>query len=107
MSLPLGVLLVNTVLLLVSSVTTELARRQITRQAALAPVEFDSGVSLGAESGFPWLGATVVLGLGFLAGQWMAWRELADRGFLSGDQSQQFVFLSADGGARRPSRRVG
>jgi len=35
--LPIALLLVNTLLLLVSSITAELARRQITRQAALAP----------------------------------------------------------------------
>src|SRR6266849_6296059 len=37
-NLPWVLLLINTVILVVSSVTMELARRQITRQAALAPV---------------------------------------------------------------------
>ncbi len=37
-NLPTTLLLVNTFLLLLSSITVELARRQITRQAALAPV---------------------------------------------------------------------
>ena len=36
--LPIALLLVNTALLLASSIAAELARRQITRQAALAPV---------------------------------------------------------------------
>src|SRR5271170_3900132 len=80
--LPLALLLINTGLLAASSITAELARRQITRQAALAPVRSIPGVSLGRESGFPWLGVTVLLGGGFLTGQWLAWRELADRGFL-------------------------
>jgi len=79
--LPLVLLLINTALLAAGSLTAELARRQITRQAALAPVRSIPGVSLGRESGFPWLAVTVVLGLGFLTGQWLAWRELADRGF--------------------------
>src|ERR1700683_472400 len=44
--------------------------------------------------GFPWLGLTVVLGLGFLTGQWLAWRELADRGFyLATSASSSFVYL--------------
>src|ERR1700731_621780 len=73
--LPIALLLINTALLLVSSITAELARRQITRQAALAPVRSIPGVSLGEDNGFPWLGATVVLGGGFLTGQWLAWRE--------------------------------
>jgi cytochrome c oxidase subunit 3 len=72
----------------------ELARRQITRQVALAPVQSIPGVSIGEERSFPWLGATVVLGFGFLAGQWMAWRQLADRGFyLATSPSSSFVYL--------------
>jgi cytochrome c oxidase subunit 3 len=93
-SLPIALLLVNTALLLFSSIAAELARRQITRQAALAPVRSIPGVSLGPGKGFPWLGITVVLGGGFLAGQWMAWRVLADRGFyLATSASSSFVYL--------------
>ena len=93
-NLPLALLLVNTGLLLVSSISMELARRQITRQAALAPVQSIPGVSIGEERSFPWLGATVVLGLGFLTGQWMAWHELANRGFyLATSPSSSFVYL--------------
>jgi cytochrome c oxidase subunit 3 len=92
--LPLVLLLVNTALLLVSSITAELARRQIARQAALDPLRSIPGVSLGEDKGFPWLGATAVLGAGFLTGQWMAWRELADRGFyLATSASSSFVYL--------------
>jgi cytochrome c oxidase subunit 3 len=92
--LPLALLLINTALLALSSLTAELARRQITRQAALAPVRLIPGVSLGRETGFPWLAFTVVLGLGFLTGQWLAWRELADRGFyLATSASSSFVYL--------------
>jgi cytochrome c oxidase subunit III len=37
---------------------------------------------------------TVVLGLGFLFGQWMAWQELANRGFaLATSASSSFVYL--------------
>jgi len=93
-NLPTTLLLINTLLLLVSSVTMELARRQVTRQAALAPVQSIPGVSIGQERTFPWLGMTALLGLGFLAGQWMAWRELANRGFyLATSPSSSFVYL--------------
>jgi cytochrome c oxidase subunit 3 len=93
-NLPVALLLVNTLILLISSLTMELARRQITRQAALAPVRSIPGVSLGEEPSFPWMGATVVLGLGFLTGQWLAWRELANRGFnLATSPSSSFVYL--------------
>jgi len=92
--LPITLLLLNTTLLLVSSIAAELARRQITRQAALAPIRSIPGVSLGEGKGFPWLGTTAVLGGGFLVGQWMAWRELADRGFyLATSASSSFVYL--------------
>ncbi len=97
-NLPTTLLLVNTFLLLLSSLTVELARRQITRQAALAPVRSIPGVSIGKEHNFPWLGATVALGLAFLAGQWMAWRELANRGFYvatSPSSSMVYVLTAA------------
>ena len=47
LSLPIGLLLVNTLLLVLSSITVELARRQLARRMALAPVESIPGVSLG------------------------------------------------------------
>ena len=93
-NLPWLLLMINTVVLLVSSVTMEFSRRQITRQAALAPVQSIPGVSLGEEKTVPWLGITVVLGLGFLAGQWLAWQELENRGFyLATSASSSFVYL--------------
>ena len=92
--LPIVLLLVNTAVLMLSSVTAELARRQITRQAALAPVRSIPGVSLDSGKSLPWLGITVVLGGGFLTGQFIAWRLLADRGFyLATGASSSFVYL--------------
>ena len=70
--LPWLLLAMNTVVLLISSVTMEFARRQGGAQAALAPVKSIPGVSLGEEKAFPWLGITVLFGIGFLAGQWLA-----------------------------------
>ena len=93
-NLPIALLLVNTGLLLVSSISAELARRQITREAALVSVGSIPGVSLGPGKGLPWLGITVVLGGGFLAGQWFAWHLLAERGFyLATSASSAFVYL--------------
>ena len=93
-SLPTQLLLINTFLLLLSSVTAEMARRQIAQLSRLAPVQSIPGVSLGEEKNFPWLALTVVLGLGFLFGQYLAWRELADRGFyLATSPSSSFVYL--------------
>jgi cytochrome c oxidase subunit 3 len=92
--LPWTLLFINTAILLVSSLTMEGARRDIARRAALAPVRSIPGVSLGDERSFPWLGVTVILGLGFLVGQWMAWGELRARGFLvSTNPDSSFVYL--------------
>ncbi|HEV3513037.1 MAG TPA: cytochrome c oxidase subunit 3 [Candidatus Sulfotelmatobacter sp.] len=92
--LPWGLLGINTLILLASSVTMEFARRKAAMRAALAPVQSIPGVSLGEERSFPWLGITVLLGLSFLAGQWLAWGELHNRGFfLSTNPSSSFAFL--------------
>ena len=87
-------LLINTGVLLISSVTMELARRQAARKAALAQVATVPGVLADADEKVSWLALTVVLGLSFLAGQWMVWRELAASGFyLSSSPSSSFVYL--------------
>ena len=92
--LPVGLLLVNTVLLLLGSVTIDLARRTIAREVKLSPVRSIPGVSLGDERTLPWLAITVVLGFGFLMGQWIAWRELGASGFyLATSASSSFVYL--------------
>src|SRR5271157_885143 len=92
--LPWLLLGINTALLLVSSLTMEFARRDITRRAALAPLQSMPGISLGNEKSFPWLGVTVLLGIGFLVGQWMAWNELKGRGFfVNTNPNSSFVYL--------------
>lgn len=92
--LPWRLLGINTALLLISSITMELARRNAARQAALAPVKSIPGISLGREKGIPWLGVTVILGLAFLVGQWMAWGRLHDGGFyVNTNPSSSFAFL--------------
>jgi cytochrome c oxidase subunit 3 len=66
----------------------------VTRRAALAPVQSIPGVSLGEERNFPWLAITIMLGLGFLVGQWFAWGELKARGFLvDTNPNSSFVYL--------------
>jgi cytochrome c oxidase subunit 3 len=87
-------LLVNTCVLLLSSITIELARRRAARNAALAEVATVPGVSIRDDEEIPWLALTVVLGFMFLAGQGLAWRELAASGFyISATPSSSFVFL--------------
>lgn len=85
---------INTLILLVSSVTMEFARRKAARQSALAPVQGIPGISLGDETNFPWLGITVLLGMSFFVGQFLAWGELHRRGFyVYTNPSSSFAFL--------------
>ena len=94
LQLPWRLLLVNTVILIVSSGTIEFARRAITRAAALAPVRSIPGISLGQESPFPWLSLTTLLGFLFLAGQLAVWRNFSARGFhMTGGTSSSFVYV--------------
>ncbi len=87
-------MLINTAVLLVSTFTMELARRQAARNAAVAQLAAIPGVSVDADEKVSWLALTVVLGLSFLVGQWMVWRELAASGFyVSSSPSSSFVYL--------------
>jgi cytochrome c oxidase subunit 3 len=92
--LPIRLLLLNTFVLLLSSLTMEFARRRLKRAVVLAPVQSIPGVSLGDERRIPWLAITVILGLGFLGGQFLAWRELEAHGFsMASSASTTFVYL--------------
>ena len=89
-----ALLLVNTLVLLVSSIGMELARRQSKLAAVAATAKPAGGVSVGAEGKTPWLAMTIALGLLFLFGQWLAWKQLAASGFyVSTTPSSSFVYL--------------
>jgi cytochrome c oxidase subunit 3 len=89
-----NLLLINTGVLVLSSVFMELARRQIKGQAALTLAESAPEVSVVDQMKIPWLSLTLVLGLAFLLGQWMAWRQLAANGFyVATTPSSSFVYL--------------
>lgn len=84
-------LFVNTIVLLLSSVTIELARRQ-GALAAARPTQATPAPRL--SNPISWLALTIVLGFAFLAGQIVAWRELAATGFyLATSPSSSFVYL--------------
>src|SRR6202162_6228771 len=68
-------LLLNTFVLLVSSLSMELARRQLQSQGADPNSSPVAGGTLASKIRMPWLGVTLVLGLAFLFGQWTAWRQ--------------------------------
>jgi cytochrome c oxidase subunit 3 len=94
--LPVRLLMLNTIVLLASSFTIEMARRSVAREMVLAPVRRIPGIFLDREQGIPWLGITIVLGLLFLIGQWAAWRALEARGIhiFTGVPSPFFFILT-------------
>jgi len=86
-------LLVNTLVLLLSTLTMELARRQAVRVGVAAGTASDPVARTEADR-MPWLALTAILGLSFLAGQWLVWRELAARGFyVATSPSSSFFYL--------------
>src|SRR5664279_424381 len=75
-NLPVAILLVNTLILLMSSLTLEMARRRAAEDVVLAPIASIPGIRVSGNRSVPWVWATIVLGLTFLAGQYLAWRQL-------------------------------
>lgn len=74
--LPVGLLLVNTCILLLSSGTLEVARRRAEEDVVLAPIADIPGIQVARNRSLPWLWATIAMGLAFLAGQYTAWETL-------------------------------
>jgi cytochrome c oxidase subunit 3 len=93
--LPLPALLFfNTGLLLISSVTMELARRQVARSTTPTRAASIPNVFAGREGTILWLALTAVLGVSFLKGQWTVWREMEASGFyVASSPSSSFVYL--------------
>lgn len=70
------ILIANTVILLISSVTAELARRSMFREVDV----MEEWIGLGKPTtrrAMLWLGLTLAFGVMFLAGQSVAWSQLA------------------------------
>ena len=87
-------LLANTCILLLSTASMELARRQMKREVTLSAAGSLSGGLFSDEKAMPWLGLTILLGICFLTGQWLAWRELAGRGYyVATSPSSSFIYL--------------
>jgi len=81
-----GILYVNTALLLASSVTLELARRQIAR--------YMGGLRSEVQHPGQWLYVTLGLGWLFVAGQYLAWRQLRAQGmYLSSNPGSAFFYV--------------
>src|SRR5258706_7827326 len=73
-----SILYANTATLLLSSFTMEMSRRALARSA---------GVSA-------WIAITLLLGLSFVAGQYLAWRHLAAQGlYLATNPNSSFLYV--------------
>ena len=87
------VLWINTAILLLSSATVEMARRHLFREIDV----MEEWLGLGrpaVKRAAPWLIATSILGVLFLAGQWIAWQQLAGQGlFYSSNPNSHFFYL--------------
>src|SRR5215831_15705855 len=97
LKLPYPQLWTNTILLVLSSLTLELARRRMFKQ-----VEFSNMgiVPPRLRSDLPWLPITVLLGFAFLAGQVLVWSSFRRQGvFLSSNSSSSFFFIFTGGHA--------
>jgi len=91
LKLPYLQLWVNSLVLLLSSATLELARRVMARKEEFAALGI---VPPRTRRDLPWLGITVVLGLLFLAGQVLVWKDLQHQGvFLTTNPSRNYFYL--------------
>jgi cytochrome c oxidase subunit 3 len=94
MQLPYRQLWFNTFLLVLSSVTLELARRCMEKKAEFAVMGIVPPPDMGD---LPWLGFTLLLGFGFLAGQIMVWTGLRAQGIFHHANPSSNFFLGFTG----------
>jgi cytochrome c oxidase subunit 3 len=81
-----SILYLNTVLLLGSSATLEVARRRV--------ASFMGGLAVPGESPARWLYITLAFGLLFVTGQYVAWARLRAQGlYLATNPSSSFFYL--------------
>ena len=79
-------LYVNTCILLISSITLEMARR-----AFMNSPEMETSA---LHNSLRWLGITLALGLAFVVGQYLVWRELAAQGlYLATNSNSSFLYV--------------
>src|SRR5258708_2730190 len=91
LALPYLQLLLNSLVLVVSSLRLELARRSMARKTEFAAMGI---VPPRLKADLPWLNITVLLGFAFLAGQLAVWNNLRTQGvFLHSNPSSSFFYM--------------
>ena len=87
------ILWINTAILLISSLTIEVARRQLFHEIDV----MEEWLGLGrpaVKRAAPWLFATILLGGLFLTGQWIAWQQLSAEGlYFATNPNIHFFYL--------------
>jgi cytochrome c oxidase subunit 3 len=92
--LPVKVLLINTAVLLLSSILVEMARRSARMESILVPMSTIPGVRPVRQTSPVWLCATLLAGFLFVGGQFHAWQLMSVRGpLLNSGPATTFVFL--------------
>ena len=85
-----SILYLNTLLLLASSVTLEIGRRRV--------AAYMGGQKSNVKNPALWLYATLSLGFLFVAGQYIAWRQLSSQGlYLATNPSSSFFYVFTAG----------
>ncbi len=90
------ILWINTAILLLSSCTMEMARRSVFREMDV----MEEWLGLGrptSKRALPWLVASSVLGIFFIAGQCVAWRQLYAQGVYFGSNPNSHFFYLITG----------
>ncbi len=94
LALPARILLCNTFVLVLSSITLEVARRRAAEDVAVAPIAGIPGIRIDDNHALPWIWTTALLGLGFLAGQVYAWHILERNNItFASNPSSSFFFI--------------
>jgi cytochrome c oxidase subunit 3 len=93
-TLPIRILILNSLVLLLSSFTLEVARSRAASDVALAPIAGIPGIRVSDRDSLPWLWTTIFLGLAFLCGQYYGWRQLVvSNPYLNNSVSSGFFFV--------------
>lgn len=93
-SLPMKILLINTAVLIASSLMVELARRAARMESILVPMSTIPGVRPIRQTSLMWVWVTALAGFGFLFGQCRVWEQLHRQGaFLNSGPASTFFFL--------------
>jgi cytochrome c oxidase subunit 3 len=91
LQLPYRQLLINSLLLLLSSVALEMARRDLVKKAEFVVMGIRPP---GLQREISWLTLTVLLAFGFLGGQLLVWDNLRSQGiYLHTNPSSSFFYL--------------